>query len=626
MLDNLRKNASGWLAKILIGLLIISFAVWGLADQFTGGNTQVLAKVEGQEIPLEQFRQAYQNQINALSRQRGDRITTREAREAGLPDRVLEQIVNSALLDAHARRLGLSVSDDAVTQSVVDNPVFHDASGEFSRARFERVLQFSNLSEAALLAQERDALVRSQVIETVSGASEVPDTLLSAMNRFQNETRVIAHFNVGPEAIDERPEPTDSKLRTYYDSNTDQFMAPETREVAVLDVTPSALAGRVDVTEEQVRQDYESRRDQYVQPERRDIQQIVFPDMQAAREGYEALESGTAFLEVAEQQGMSQSDTELGTVTKDDIPDDKVTETAFGLEEGAYSEPVEGAFTTVILKVNDVMPGQSRSFDQVRDEIRQELTERAAAERIIDLRGAIEDQRAAGAPLSEIAEQFELPYKTITLDRQGNARDGSDAPHPADLSQFRQAVFASDVGIDEELIEKPGGGLLWYEVLAINPATEQPFARVEDEVEEAWRADQLRQAIVERANKLAEKARGGKPMAALAQEAGAELAETDAIRRNARVSDLSSAAVGRAFTLPAEGVGTASAPDAPAQSVFKVVTINTPAPPTGEQAEQLRSALKSGIENDLSQQYVSGLRSSFDYTVNRDVLNQTFGL
>jgi len=163
-------------------------------------------------------------------------------------------------------------------------------------------------------------------------------------------------------------------------------------------------------------------------------------------------------------------------------------------------------------------------------------------------------------------------------------------------------------------------------VLAINPATEQPFARVEDEVEEAWRADQLRQAIVERANKLAEKARGGKPMAALAQEAGAELAETDAIRRNARVSDLSSAAVGRAFTLPAEGVGTASAPDAPAQSVFKVVTINTPAPPTGEQAEQLRSALKSGIENDLSQQYVSGLRSSFDYTVNRDVLNQTFGL
>ncbi|RIA56450.1 SurA N-terminal domain-containing protein [Dichotomicrobium thermohalophilum] len=626
MLDNIRKNASGWLAKILIGLLIVSFAVWGLADQFSGGNTQVLAKVEGQEIPLEQFRQAYQNQINALSRQQGERITTQEAREAGLPDMVLEQIVNAALLDAHARRLGLSVSDEAVTQSVVQNPLFRDASGEFSRAQFERVLQFSNLSEAALLAQERDALVRSQVVETVSQTPGVPDTLVAAMNRYQNETRVITYFNVGPEAIEERPEPTESKLRSYYDDNTDRFLAPETREVAVLDVTPAALVDRVDVTDDQVRADYEARRDQYVQPERRDIQQIVFPDLPAAQAGYEALQSGTDFMAVAKQQGMSEADTELGTLTKADIPDDKIAQAAFALEEGAYSEPVEGSFTTVILKVNEVMPGKSRSYEEVKDEIRQELTERAAAERIIDLRGAIEDERAAGAPLSEIAEKFELPYKTVTLDRSGDAPDGSTAPHPADLAQFREAVFASDVGIDEELIEKPGGGLLWYEVLAINPATERPFAEVKNEVEEAWRADQLRQAIVAKADALGEKARAGKPMEQLAQEVGAELSRTDAIKRNARVSDLSSAAVGRAFTLPREGVATASAPNAPAQSVFKVKEIKTPAPPTGEEAEQLRTALRNGIDNDLAQQYLSGLRTSFDYTVNREVLNQTFGL
>jgi peptidyl-prolyl cis-trans isomerase D len=626
MLDNLRKNASSWLAKILIGLLIVSFAVWGLADQFTGGHTQVLAQVEDQEIPLERFRQAYQNQINALSRQRGGRITTQEARDAGLPDMVLEQLVSSALLDAHARRLGLSVSEQMVTQSVVQNPVFRDASGEFSRAQLERVLQFSNLSEAALLAQERGALVRSQVVETVSQAPVIPDTLVAAMNRYQNERRVIAHFSVGPGAIEERPEPTESKLRSFYEANTDQFLAPETREVAVLDVTPAALSGRVDVGDDQVRADYDARRDQYVQPERREIQQIVFPDMAAARRGYEALQSGTEFMEVASEQGMSEADTELGTVTKADIPDEKITEAAFALEEGAYSQPVEGSFANVILKVNEVMPGKSQSFEEVKDEIRQELTERAAAERIIDLRGAIEDQRAAGAPLSEIAEQFELPYKTITFDRQGDAPDGSDAPHPADLAQFRQAAFASDVGIDEDLIEKPANGLLWYEVLAINPAKERPFTEVRNEVEQAWRADQLRQAIVARADALAEKASGGKPMDELALEVGAELAQTDAITRNARVNELSSAALGRAFTLPADGVATASAPNAPAQSVFKVIEIIIPEQPTGEEAEQLRTALKNGVENDLAQQYLDGLRSRFDYTVNREVLNQTLGL
>ena len=626
MLDNLRKNAASWLAKILIGLLIISFAAWGLADQFTGGNTQVVARVAGQEIPLEQFRQAYRNQINALSRQRGERITTQQAREAGLPSQVLEQIVNSALLNVHARRLGLSVSDEAVTQSVVENPVFHDASGEFSRARLERILQLSNLSEAALLAEEREALVRNQIVETLTQAPGVPDALRSAMNRYQNETRVIAHFSVGPDAIDERPEPISTELRDYYDANTDQFMAPETRKAAVLDVTPQALADRVDVTDEQVRADYEGRRDQYDVPERREIQQIVFPDMKAAREGYEALQSGADFMEVARQQGMSEADTRLGAVTKADIPDDTITQVAFGLEEGTYSKPVEGQFTTAILRVNTVVAGQSRSFDEVKDEIRRELTERAAAERIIELRGAIEDERAAGAPLSEISEKFELPYKTITLDRQGNAPKGSSAPHPADLAQFRQAVFASDVGVDEELIEKPGGGLLWYEVLAINPAKERAFADVKGSVEQAWRADQLRQAIVEKADALAQQARDGKAMAVLAQEVGTQVARTAPMTRDARPGGLGTAAVGRAFALKAAGVATASAPETPAQSVLKVVAINTPEPPTGEEAEQLRTALKNGIENDLARQYLDGLRGKFDYTVNRDVLNQTFGL
>jgi len=626
MLDNLRKNASGWLAKILIGLLIVSFAVWGLADQFTGGHDQVLAQVEDQQIPLEQFRSAYQNQISALSRQRGERITTEQAREAGLPEMVLDQIINGALLDAHARQLGLSVDEETVSRSIVESPVFQDSSGEFSRAIFERALQFSHLSEAALLAQERSAMIRDQIVATIAEAPAVPDTLVSAMNRYRNETRVIAHFSVGPEAISERPEPTESKLRSYYENNSDAFLAPETREVAVLDVTPETLAGRVDVNEEDVRADYEARRDQYNTPERREIQQIIFPDMAAAQKGYEALQSGKDFLEVAQQQGMSEGDTRLGTLTKSEIPDEKMAEAAFALDEGSYSQPVEGSFTTAILKVNEVTPGNSQSYDDVKDQIRKELTERAAAERILDLRDAIEDERAAGAPLSEIAEKLELPYETITFDRTGDAPDGSDAQAPADLASFRQAVFSSDVGIDEEPIEKPDNGLLWYEVLKINPAAERPFAQVKDQVEAAWRADQLRQAIVAKAEDLAKQASAGKSMEALAAQAGTEVSRTESIRRDARASALSSAAVGRAFTLPVDGVATAAAPNPPSQSVFKVLNIETPDALAGEDAEQLRNALKTGMENDLTEQYIAGLRSRFSYSINRDVLSQTYGL
>lgn len=626
MLDNLRKNASGWLAKILIGLLVISFAVWGVADQFTGGNEQVLASVEGQEIPLEEFRQTYQERINALSRQSGQRITTQQAREAGLPDRVLEQLVNGALLDAHARQLDLSVDDETVTRRITDAPVFQDSEGNFSRSRFEQALQFSNLSEAALLAQERSAAIRGQLVETIGLTAEVPDTLLSAMNRYRNETRVIAHFNVGEDSVDVPTDPSESALRTYYENNTDAFLAPETREVAVLELTPQALADRINVSEEDVRADYEARRDQYNVPERRKVRQIVFPDMAAAREGYEALESGKPFLEAAEQQGMSEDDTNLGTLTKSDIGDDKIAEAAFALDEGAYSEPVEGAFANVILKVEEVTPGKTRSFDEVKDEIRQDLVERAASERITELRESVVDERAAGAPLSEIAQTLDLPFKTVTLDRDGNAPDGTQAPSPSDLDSFRNAVFESDVGADEDPLNQPGGGLLWFEVLNINPASERPFADARDEVEQAWRAQQVREAIVTKAEELAAQAQSGKGMEALASEIGAEVARTEPIRRDARASGLSSAAVGRAFTLALNETATASAPNAPAQTVLKVVQIDTPQSAEGEDAEQIRSSLRRGIENDLTQQYITGLRSRFDYTVNRELLRQTYGL
>jgi peptidyl-prolyl cis-trans isomerase D len=539
---------------------------------------------------------------------------------------VLEQLVNGALLDAHARRLGLSVDDETVTRRITDAPVFQDSEGNFSRARFEQALQFSNLSEAALLAQERSAAIRGQLVETFGLTAEVPNTLLSAMNQYRNETRVIAHFSVGEGAVDAPADPSESALRTYYDNNTDAFLAPETREVAVLELTPQALSDRIDVNDDEVRADYEARQDQYNVPERRKIRQIVFPDMAAARDGHEALESGENFLSVARSQGMSESDTDLGTLTRSDIGDDKIADAAFALEEGAYSEPIEGAFANVILKVEEVTPGQTRSFDEVKGEIRNELIERAASERITELRESVVDERAAGAPLSEISETLDLPYKTVTLDRSGNAPDGTQAPSPADLNSFRNAVFASDVGADEDPLNNPGGGLLWFEVLSINPASERPFDDVKAEVEQAWRAQQVREAIVAKANDLAAQAQSGKSMEVLASEIGVEVARTEPIRRDGRASGLSSAAVGRAFTLARDETATASASQAPAQTVLKVVQIDTPQSVEGENAEQIRSALRRGIENDLTEQYITGLRSHFDYTVNRELLRQTYGL
>ncbi len=626
MLDNLRKHASSWLAKILIALLIVSFAVWGIADQITGGGERVLARIDGQEITLEQFRNSYQDQITALSRQRGQPISAQEARDAGLPDQVLQQLVNAALLDAHARRLGLSVDDETVSRSIIDSPFFQDDEGNFSRALFEQALRFSNLSEGAVLAQERSALIRDQMLGTVGQTAAVPGTLVNAMHRYRGERRVISHFTIGPGAVEAPGAPGEAELRSFYDDNSQDFLAPETREVAVIDLTPGALTERVDVTEDQVRADYEARRDQYDRAERREIRQIVFPDMAAARAGYEALQGGEAFLDVAKRHGMSEADTQLGAFAKSQIADPRIAEAAFALDQGAISEPIQGAFTTVILRVDNVEPGTTRAFEEVREEIKAQLSERAAAERIMSLAGTIEDERAAGAPLSEVAATLELPFQTLTLDSDGKTPEGLDAPAPAQLAQFRSAVFASRAGADEDPIERPDGGLIWYEVLTINPASARPFDTARDDVEAAWRAARLRDAIKQKADDLAAQAQAGKSLAELAESIGATLMRSEPAGRGAAVDGLSSSAVGRAFTMAQGDVATASAPEPPAQTVFQLSEIVEPDEPPEAEAEQMRRAVRNAIENDVREQYIAALRGNFDHTVNREVLRQTLGL
>ena len=238
------------------------------------------------------------------------------------------------------------------------------------------------------------------------------------------------------------------------------------------------------------------------------------------------------------------------------------------------------------------------------------------------------DERAAGAPLSEISLKrlicrTRLSRSIATATRQ----TGRKRPRPSDLDSFRNAVFASDVGADEDPLNKPGGGLLWFEVLNINPASERPFADVKDEVEQAWRAQQVREAIVTKAEELAAQAQSGKEHGG----AGIRNRRRSCTHRADQagcpgVSGLSSAAVGRAFTIALNETATASAPNAPAQTVLKVVQIDTPQSAEGEDAEQIRSSLRRSIENDLTQQYITGLRSRFDYTVNRELLRQTYGL
>src|SRR3977135_2576984 len=195
MLRGMRKSSSNWLGKIIMavvmGVLIISFGVWGIADIFRGFGQSTLAKIGHTEISSEQFRQLYTEKLQQIGLQFGRPLTMDQARAFGLDRQVLQQTIAEAALDEEARRLGLGQSDAETMRVIFNDPNFRGVSGAFDPARFQATMRQFGFSEQRYFADQRKVSLRRQIAGTISAGLERPKVMIDALSRFQNEQRSV---------------------------------------------------------------------------------------------------------------------------------------------------------------------------------------------------------------------------------------------------------------------------------------------------------------------------------------------------------------------------------------------------------------------------------------------------
>lgn len=223
MLTTLRSKTGGWIAKIFIGLLAASFAVWGVSDVFTGYRADVVATVGEQEIAAESFTNNFNQQVRALSDRMGRSITAAEARQMGVDRQVLGQLIQNAALEEQGRRLGLAIPDEVVAQEIVSNPAFQNAQGAFDRRGFERLLNANGLTEARFVQIERGRMMRAGVASAIDQQFTVPDVLVEAVHRHRDATRSGRYFELPRDAAGEIPAPTPDQIQSYYEEHKRAF-------------------------------------------------------------------------------------------------------------------------------------------------------------------------------------------------------------------------------------------------------------------------------------------------------------------------------------------------------------------------------------------------------------------
>ncbi len=518
---------------VVMGVLIISFGIWGIADIFRGFGQSTLATVGHIDISAEGFRQTYTDRLQQISRQFGRPLTMDQARAFGLDRQVLQQTIAEAALDEETRRLRLGMSDEEVLRMIYSDPNFKAANGAFDPSRFAAAIRQFGYSEARYIADQRRVSLRRQIAGSISAGLAPSGVMIDALSRFQNEQRSIAYVKLDAAQAGTIDPPSPEALASYFDEHKIQFRAPEYRKIAFVAIDPEDIGKWSEISDDDARKLFEARRDTLGTPEKREVSQIVFPNMEEAMAARTRIGSGTSFDDIAKERNLKPSDVELGTVSKSEIIDPAIAAAAFALPTGEVSQPVQGQFGVAIVKIGKIEPGVEVPYASVAQGLKKEIATERARKQVGDLRDKMEDERGGGASVIEAAQKLGLTAVTVdAVDRSGRTPNGQAAGNiPQGLDVVTQA-FNSDVGVDNDPISFKGG-YVWYDVLGITPSRERNLDEVKDQVEAKWREDQIASRLRTKATEMVQKLDQGGKLEDEATAAGLKVETAAGFKREA---------------------------------------------------------------------------------------------
>lgn len=626
MLEMLRRGAAGWVAKIFMGVLVLSFGVWGIADIFRlGGSSTDAAVVGDRKISAEEFRAAYTNELRRVSQQAKRVITPEQARAAGLGERVLGNMVNEAAIDVSVDKLKLNMSDEAIVRLIQDDEIFRGANGAFDRATFNEILRANNLSENQYFQLQRQFSARKQLTDALSVNVVTPTALRQAIHAYNTDSRSISYLALRPEAPSAVPAPDEKALRAAYDGEKSSFRTPEFRKLAVLSVDPRSIGDKMQLTDQELRAYYDANSPKFSELEKRSIEQISYPNAEEAQAAYDQIRNGGLFEQAIVQRKLKPEDAFLGNLSKDQMFDKKIADAAFALKQGEVSPPVEGSYATVLLRVTGIQKEQVKDFDTVRDDIRDALANDRGSKDAIAAHDKIDEARLGGATLEEIARTQNIPLRIVeAVDRGGKAPDGKPVADLPQSAQLLGKAFQTEVGADSDTIGS-GDSFVWYDVRGVTPPRDRSFEEARADVEARWREQEATRRLDARADAVLKGLRDGRTLdqQATAEKLTVEQAETT---RSGGAPSITQEQATAVFQAPVEGFGSTAADQAGSRLVFHVTSENIrPFDPAAPDDSGQTDKIAQGMGSDVISAYVQKLRDALGTRFNTGVIAQVTG-
>src|SRR5579883_2169632 len=516
MLQVIRSKASSIVVKILFGLLVISFGIWGIGDIFRNrGVDTTVATVGDRKIDTQELSQEVRQDAERLRGMfRGATLSTEQLKQFGIVDTALQRLINRNLIDLEIKHLGLAVGDEAVRQAILANPAFRNQQGVFDRGIYQAVLANQHLSERQYEALLRTDMVRTQLNQALIAGITPPPELVDQLYHMREERRV-AEIAVLPQSAAADPgTPSEIDLTAFYDKHQDAFRVPELRSFTVGFLSVDDIAAGIKVPEEKLREEYQARTEEFHTPEQRHLQQMLLPDEAKAKEAEAQLAAGKDFAEVAHEIAGAAPDTlDLGFVKRDELPA-ALADVAFSLKVGETSKPVQSTFGWHILRLTEIKPEETQPFDAVKDKLAADIAREQAGDEIAKTANKIDDALAGGAGFSEVVQRFGLKTKKIeNVDASGRDAEGKPADIERAKDDILRTAFATEAGQVSQLNEIGDSGYYLLETDKVTASRVKPLDEVRAQAIQLWQAEQRDTALEKIAKDLADEVNGGRSLA-----------------------------------------------------------------------------------------------------------------
>ncbi len=504
MLNFLRKGVKSLPAKILIGLLVVSFAVWGIGDIFSFRLDTRVAKVGDTEIPAQRFAQALSREQSRISRQAGQLVSYDMLRAAGLDRRILGGLIRDAAFEEEMTALGIAAPDEAVNDAIRSDATFQGPDGQFSPQAYQLFLAQQGFSPAEFEALIRALLTRQVLTETAEAAMLPAPGAGARVAAYQGESRGVTMLTLTLDMAPDPGAPDEGALRAFYEANAPMFTEPERRWGEYLHVDAAKLRAELTPDEATLRADYEANIDAYSVEESRVIDQIAIPDRVAAEAAMARLVSGDATFEsLGAEFGLEADDLSLGQVTRSDLPEIAAA-LIFDESEPGIVGPVELPAGFAVYRIREITQGGAVPFEVVRGRIAERLANDELLVRAPEIANQIEELRAEGLSMPKTAGRSGVTYGTFDgLARDTTLAGGAGAEAVAASAPFIGEVFAALDTEERDLVETPEGGYLLIMIERIEPSALQPLDKVRDRAIAAWQTAERLKAIETQGAQLA---------------------------------------------------------------------------------------------------------------------------